>query len=250
MTDDPGIAFLAATAYPDYATTDQLRGVPQPPFEQPVPPEARFIALPDPQTIRVAQVSVRDALEWWEPSGFLHRTTIKIDDLAFLLWCTQSVRELSDGDRITLRNVPSCGMRHPLETYLLVNGVDGVPEGLYRYLPVSHRLVLLSQDTNLSSDLSAICMNLPAVYRSAVTFVWTAVPYRATWALGARGYRCIFLDAGHVCQALVMAAASVGCEVRPIDLFHDALAARLLGVDGRTEFPVQMAAVGRRESRL
>jgi SagB-type dehydrogenase family enzyme len=250
MTDDPGLAFLEATAYPDYATTDQLRGAPQPPFELPVPPHKRIFTLPNPETIEVAQVSVRDALEWWEPTGLLHSTTITIDDLSFLLWCTQAVRDLSDGDRVTLRNVPSCSMRHPLETYLVVNGVDGIPEGLYRYLPVSHRLVLLSEEANISIEMSAACMNLPAVHRAAVTFAWTGVPYRATWALGKRGYRCIFLDAGHVCQALVMAAASIGCEVRPIDLFHDALVSRLIGCDGTTEFPVQLAAVGRRESRL
>lgn len=249
-SDDPGAAFVTATSYPDYSTTDQLRGLPQPPFELPMPPDATIMALPDPREIRVAQVSVRDALEWWEPTGMLHRTEITIEDLSFLLWCTQGVRELTGGDRVTLRNVPSCGMRHPLETYLAINGVRGVTEGLWRYLPLSHRLVLVSEDSNLSVGLAAACMNVPGVHCAAVTFAWTAVPYRATWALGARGYRGLFIDAGHVCQALVMAAASIGCEVRPIDLFHDALVARLLGCNGTTEFPVQLAAVGRRESRL
>ena len=247
---NPGVDFVGGTSYPDYSTTDQIRGLPQPPFEIPVPADATIMPLPDPREVQVARVSVRDALEWWEPTGMLHRTEITIEDLSFLLWCTQGIRELSGGDQVTLRNVPSCGMRHPLETYLVVNGVRGLSPGLWRYLPLTHRLAFLSGDSDLADDLVTACMNVPGVHFAAVTFAWTAVPYRATWALGARGYRGLFIDAGHVCQALVMASASVGCEVRPIDLFHDALVSRLIGCDGTTEFPVQLAAVGKRESRL
>jgi hypothetical protein len=93
-------------------------------------------------------------------------------------------------------------------------------------------------------------MNIPAVHLAPVTFAWTAVPSRAVWGLGNRGYRGVLIDAGHVCQALVMAAAGLACEVRPIDLFHDELANRLLGCDGVNEYAVLTAAVGRREGRL
>lgn len=245
----PGVAFMRATAYPDMATTDQLRGVPHPPLELPLPPEARRYPLPEPGSIEVAQVAVRDALEWWEPSGFLGRTSLDLVDLSYLLWYTQGVRELVD-DQVTLRQVPSCGNRHPLETYLVVSGVGGIPEGLYRYQPLEHTLALLKPDTCLVSAFAAACMNVPAAHVAPVTFAWTAVPYRAVWGLGDRGNRGVLIDAGHVCQALVMTAASLACEVRPIDLFHDELANRLLGCDGVNEYAVLMAAVGRREGRL
>jgi SagB-type dehydrogenase family enzyme len=240
---------MRATAYPDMATTDQLRGVPHPPLEAPVERDARLVPLPEPGTFQVAQVSVVDALEWWEPSGFLGRTSLDLVELSYLLWYTQGVREVVD-DRVTLRHVPSCGNRHPLETYLVVSSVGGIPEGLYRYLPLEHNLVLLRPDTCLASEFAAACMNIPAVHRAPVTFVWTAVPYRAVWGLGDRGYRGVLIDAGHVCQALVMVAAGLACEVRPIDLFHDALANRLLGCDGSSEYALLMAAVGKREGRL
>ena len=240
---------MRATAYPDMATTDQLRGVPPPPPVKPAREGERLVPLPSPGTFEVAQVSVQDALDWWEPSGFLGRTELNLADLSYLLWYTQGIREIVDGS-VTLRNVPSCGNRHPLETYLIVSGVGGIPEGLYRYLPLEHALALLKPDTCLASEFAAACMNLPAVHRAPVTFAWTAVPYRAVWGLGNRGYRGVLIDAGHVCQALVVIAASLACEVRPVDLFHDELANRLLGIDGVTEYAVMMAAVGRRESRL
>jgi len=240
---------MRATSYPDMATTDQLRGLPHPTLEQPLPPDARFFPLPQPGSFEVAQVSVQDALDWWEPSGFLGRTVLDLVELSHLLWYTQGIREVVD-DSVTLRNVPSCGNRHPLETYLIVSGVGGIPEGLYRYLPSRHSLALLKPDTNLVSQFAAACMNIPAVHLAPVTFAWTAVPYRAVWGLGNRGYRGVLIDAGYVCQALIMSAAALGCEVRPIDLFHDELANRLLGCDGTIEHAVLMAAVGKREGRL
>lgn len=240
---------MRATAYPDFSTTDQLRGLPRPPVEMPVPRGIRCYPLPEPASFEVPQVSVRDVLDWWEPSGFLQRTTLNLADLSYLLWYTQGVRGLVD-DQVTLRHVPSCGNRHPLETYLIISGIGGLPEGLYRYLPLSHALALLKPDTCLVGEFGAACMNVAAVHLAPVTFAWTAVPQRATWGLGNRGYRGVLIDAGHVCQALIMTAACIGCEVRPIDLFHDALANQLLGCDGVNEYAVMMASVGRREGRL
>ncbi len=248
-SSSPGVSFMRATAYPDLATTDQLRGLPPPPVETPVSPEARLYPLPQPGSFRVAQVSVQDALEWWEPSGFLGRTTLDLAELSHLLWYTQGIRKVVD-DQVTLRHVPSCANRHPLETYLVVSGVGGIPEGLYRYLPFRHAIVLLEPDTYLVGQFAAACMNVPAVHLAPVTFAWTAVPYRAVWGLGNRGYRGVLIDAGHVCQSLIMTAASLACEIRPIDLFHDELANRLLGCDGIHEYAVLMAAVGKREGRL
>ena len=58
-------------------------------------------------------------------------------------------------------------------------------------------------------------MNFTLVTRAAVTFLWVGIPYRSTWALGNRGYRSVLIEAGHICQALIMAAACIGCEVHP-----------------------------------
>ena len=60
--------------------------------------------------------------------------------LSYLLWCTQGVKEVFQGNA-TLRNVPSAGARHAFETYLLINNVDGITPGLYRFLALEHSLI-------------------------------------------------------------------------------------------------------------
>ena len=47
------------------------------------------------------------------------------------------------------------------------------------------------------------------VMKCAVAFMWVAVPYRMTWRYGERGYRYLYLDAGHVCQNLYLASVTI-----------------------------------------
>ena len=65
---------------------------------------------------------------------------MSLEELSFLLWATQGVRGLIRDGLVTLRTVPSGGGMHPFETYLLVNRVEGVEPGIYRYLAVEHKL--------------------------------------------------------------------------------------------------------------
>ena len=51
---------------------------------------------------------------------------ITLTELAYLLWATQGIRNTVQTEvEITFRNVPSAGSRHPLETYLFLNQVEG-----------------------------------------------------------------------------------------------------------------------------
>jgi SagB-type dehydrogenase family enzyme len=66
---------------------------------------------------------------------------LTLDELSFLLWATQGVRE-KDGGTV-LRTVPSAGNRHALETYIAVLRVSDLEPGFYRYLPLEHQLLHL-----------------------------------------------------------------------------------------------------------
>lgn len=244
-----GNEFLKKTSYPDFSTVDLILGIPEPPRELPIPEGAQILTLPDPKHIQVADMQVRDAIEKWEPVSYFARSSITLEELSFLLWCTQGVRE-AVADHSTLRNVPSSGARYPIETYFVVGEIDGLQSGLYRYLPVSHRIVLEREGSDLPFEMGTASMNFTLVTRAALTFLWVGIPYRSTWALGNRGFRSVLIEAGHICQALMMAASCIGCEVHPIDLFHDELMMKLANLDPETQWPVYVGAVGKREREL
>jgi SagB-type dehydrogenase family enzyme len=173
---------------------------------------------------------------------------LSCEELSFLLWCTQGVRYVQ-GSVATFRTVPSAGARHAFETYLLVNDVEDLTPGLYRYLALSHQIQQISIDPTLHIDVAHACLDQDFIMRCGVVFLWTAVPYRMTWRYGERGYRDLHLDAGHVCQNLYLAAEAVGCGVCAIAAFDDDAMASILGTDGISQFLIYLATVGKTKRR-
>jgi len=246
---DIGKEFIKGTRYPDYSTVDLVLRVPEPPHELPVREGQTVIKLPSPKKFKVPDMPIRSAIENWEPVGFFSRSSMTLKELSYLLWCTQGFKKVV-AETIELRNVPSSGSRYPLETYFVASDVEGLETGLYRYLPRSHRIVAERLDSGIILEMSTASMNFRAVTRAAVTFLWVGIPYRSVWAMGNRGYRSVLIEAGHVCQNLILASANLGLDVYPIDLFHDEGIINLANLDPETQWPVYLAAVGNVEKSV
>ena len=84
--------------------------------------------------------------------------------------------------------------------------------------------------------------------QSAVTFVWAAVPYRMEWRYGLAAAKVIALDAGHVCQNLYLACEAIGAGTCAVAAYDQGAVDRLLRVDGKEEFAIYLAAVGKRRT--
>jgi SagB-type dehydrogenase family enzyme len=240
-----GGEFTEKTKYRYLAKSDQDRGLPQPPLELPPDPDRPIIDLPGPSTITVPPLDLRAAIERRRSVRSYADAPLSLADLSFLLWCTQGVQRCA-GTYATFRTVPSAGARHAFETYLLVNHVEGLGPGLYRYLALSNRLQQLSTDPALCVRITEACLDQKFILHSGVVFLWVAVPYRMTWRYGERGYRELHKDSGHVCQNLYLAAEAVGCGVCAIAAYDDDAMNSLLGADGKDRFLIYLAVVGKR----
>jgi SagB-type dehydrogenase family enzyme len=242
-----GQEFMERTKYRYIGKSDQQRGIPQPPLELPADPAFPLVRLPRPDAMELPPVDLREAIEHRTSIRSYAREPISLDELGFLLWCTQGVKTIH-GNLATLRTVPSAGARHAFETYILVNDVEGLSGGMYRYLALSHRLQQVDVDPTLSIRVTAACFDQQFINRSGAVFLWTAVPYRMTWRYGERGYRDLHLDAGHVCQNLYLAAEATGCGVCAIAAFDDDEMNRILGINGRDQFLIYLATVGKKDN--
>lgn len=81
--------------------------------------------------------------------------------------------------------------------------------------------------------------------KSAVTFIWAAIPYRMEWRYGLSAHKVIALDAGHVCQNLYLASESIDAGVCAIAAYHQEEMDELLKLDGEEEFTIYIASVGK-----
>ena len=237
--------FLETTKSKHMPVSDQTKGLPQPPLELPMPEGLQPIALPSPQQLAIPPMDLRLALENRETLRAYSDENISLDELSYLLWTTQGVKKVTDRP-VTIRTVPSAGARHPFETWLLVNRVEGLEPGLYRYFAIKHQLARVPAVDDIRQKLTDGCAHQKHVFESAVTFFWVAVVERTTWRYPLRGLRYFFLDAGHVCQNLYLAAVQIGCGVCAIAAYDDDLVNQALQVDGRNLFTIYIASLGRR----
>ena len=169
---------------------------------------------------------------------------LSMDELSFLLWATQGVRQLSRSNNVALRTVPSGGARHPFETYLFARRVTGLEPALYRYLALEHKLCRLRTHPDMAAQVAHAC-NHDFAGQSATTFMWTAIPYRTEWRYSFVAHKIILLDAGHVCQNLYLACTAVGAGTCAIGAYNQRALDEFLGVDGHDEFAIYAAPVGK-----
>jgi SagB-type dehydrogenase family enzyme len=229
----------------DFRTTDQGRGVAPPPLEKPVPADSERIELPAlGEWTQIPAVDFLSAIKSRRSHRRYSPESLTLEELSFLLWVTQGMRE-QVGEATAFRTVPSAGCRHALETYLCIFNVAGLEQGIYRYLPVEHQLVSVSHPKNLSGELIAAALNQSFVGKAAVTFLWTAIPYRMEWRYDLAAHKVIAIDAGHVCQNLYLACAAINAGTCAVAAYHQERMDALLGVDGEDEFVIYLAPVGK-----
>ncbi len=244
MTERIGPRFFRETAYSRMEPSEQARGLPQPPLEMEYDRDAPSIELPGAGEAGIEPVPVGDAIARRRSVRRYSRSHLRLEELSFLLWCTQGVERKLPG--ATLRTVPSAGARHCFETFILANLVDGLAPGLYRYLALEHRLLEIDRSATIRDAVAHGCLDQAFVGESAAVFLWAADAVRMTWRYGQRGYRYLLLDAGHICQNLYLAAETVGCGVCAVAAFDDGEINRVLGLDGESRFMVYAAALGKR----
>jgi SagB-type dehydrogenase family enzyme len=240
-----GREFMVKTRYEHLDPSAQSRGRAQPPLQIDTFKDRDLIELPAPETLSIPTVDLRKAVERRRSVRRYSRSPLSAEELSFLLWCSQGVEEVIPGSA-TFRTVPSAGARHALETYLLINNVQALAPGLYWYSALRHGLVLIDDSAGSADELASACLGQRFVARSAATFAWTAASIRMTWRYSERGYRYLFLDAGHACQNLYLAAEAVGCGVCAIAAFSDDAVDRYLRIDGEQQFTLYLAAVGKK----
>ena len=225
--------------------SDQRMGIEIPPIQKDYDTNAEIIDLPDYTKIILKKLNIFDCFKDRKSRRVFLEEYLSLEELSYLLWATQGIRWISSDGKHNFRTVPSGGARQSFETYLAVNRVDKLKKGVYRYLPVEHKLVLLFTDEKLSEKLSKLAWNQVYVGNSAVCFIWSTIPYRVEWRYTIKARRPILIEAGHICQNLYLACESIMCGTCAIGAYNQKELDNFLNLDGEDEFVVYMAPVGR-----
>jgi len=219
--------------------------MPAPPPEKPYPKNAELVDLVQPDKITVGATPLIDVIGKRRSRRRFTEAPLTLEELSFLLWSTQGVQETDPNGVKILKTVPSAGARHSFETYLVVNRVNGVKPGLYRYLSLKHKLHFISGGRGLNENIAVACNNQRFIKDASVIFVWTTIPYRTEWRYHLIAPKLIAIDAGHMCQNLYLAAESIKAGTCAIGAYNQDMVDHLLGVDGVNELAIYVAPVGK-----
>ncbi len=179
--------------------------------------------LPLPKTLRRSSLAATDVL-----SGRIDGDS-SLDDglLATLLFLAGGVTRVAyatDGQPTWFRTSMSAGNLHPVEMYLVRNGV-------YHYEPLEHALTLLRRP-------------LASTDPGAALLVLTGIPFRTCWKYGERGWRHLWWDAGCILANLLAGADAHGIPCQVAVAFPDAAVTELIGIDGVDEVPLALVQLG------
>ncbi len=191
-------------------------------------PQLARSRLPSPERPRC---SLWSALQRRRSARDFDGTPMGVRTLATLLDAGYGLRE---GSR---RSVPSGGALYPLELYVARRS------GVWRYDPVAHALEQLD-----SGDpwplLEEACPFPGLLDGAAAVLLVLAVFGRTRFKYGQRGYRFALLEAGHLVQNVVLAAAALDVRALPLGGFYDSMLNEILDADGVEESVVYAVVVG------
>ena len=132
-------------------------------------------------------------------------------ELSQLLRLSFGLRD-SDFLGTSLRTYASAGARYPIEIYPVILRSNDFELGIYHYNVLENSLELIKSG-NYTNQICEFYKNQEIVWNAPCIIFFSMVFERSMGKYGERGYRFIFLDAGHMSQNLYLTSEYLGLGV-------------------------------------
>jgi len=241
VADRPGESFQRATRYERQSLRGwQLDWERQPSDHKVYPAEGR---VPLPEPLREGGPGLWSLLQRRRSERRYTQESLSLAELAQVLWAGDGMTLAADD--MALRTAPSAGALYPIESYVAVHRVADLAAGVWHYDIRRHALdpVRLG-DVRVETARAALDQQI-ALTADAV-LLWSAVFERTTWKYRQRGYRYMYMEAGHIAQNTALAALGLGLATCQIAALYDEEANALVGADGQRESVLYMSTLARR----
>lgn len=203
---------------------------------EPETPMAQTIRLPEAR--RSGSSSVEKALQGRRSLRDFGARPLALEELAQLLWAAQGVTQAG-----SYRTAPSAGALYPLEIYSVVGNVSGLEAGVYRYLPIEHRLARVLEGDRRSAVASA-ALSQDWIRRAPAILVIAGVFERTARKYGVRAAQYVHFEAGCAAQNVALQGVALGIGGVVVGAFDDAELAKAAGL-APGERPIVLLPAGR-----
>jgi SagB-type dehydrogenase family enzyme len=143
----------------------------------------------------------------------------------------------------TPRTVPSAGALYPIDIFLSANHVEELEPGLYHYCPIKRGLQPLNH-SRIKENIAEGLVQREEFGDIPVLLFFVASFGRTIFKYGERGYRFVFLDAGHIAQNINLVTTALGLASCNIGGYYDNKIDDALGLDGINQSAIYIIAIG------
>lgn len=162
---------------------------------------------------------------------------ISLQQVSQLLWVAQGITDSKTGHRAA----PSAMATYPLKVYLVAANVEGLPMGVYEYIPNGHKLMLIKKGDH-RTDIGS----QPQMTSAPLLFVYVA-DYKVTGAKfgldKAKEFACI--ETGHSAQNVLLEEIAQDLVGVGMAGFDPAKTKAILGLSSNQE-PLYVVSAGKK----
>jgi SagB-type dehydrogenase family enzyme len=180
-----------------------------------------------------------------------------IGDVATLLWAAQGVTGvlplrgelwsstvLGEKKDIEMRTAPSGGGLYPIDLHVVALDVEGLPRGVYVYMPSKHSLVK-SRDID-DERLAAVAeFGEVEAERASLMIAFVYAFYRNARKYGDSSLVYALIEVGEIAQNINLAVTALGHGVCEVGGYTKQNLESLLGIDGLTDHAIHLMVLGK-----
>lgn len=196
------------------------------------------LSLPEPR--KSGPVSVEEAIAKRRTVRDFAQKAVTAEQLSTLCWAAQGITD----PRGFKRAAPSAGALYPIFVYVAVGEgmVEGVPAGVYKYIPKGHQLQKVAEgDKRLA--ISRASLEQTWMSRASINFIISADYGVITPKYRQRGIQYANFEAGHVAENIMLEAVALGLAAGIVGAFSDEAVAKQAGIN-ESEIPMLVLPVG------
>jgi SagB-type dehydrogenase family enzyme len=189
---------------------------------------------------------------------------IKLADVSTLLFLSQGISAIADISqdieggfpetktlgseyKNNLRNAPSGGAIYPVDLYVIVNNVENLKKGIYKYLPNTHSLFIVRKFEE--SDVSVLLNSLsyfPGIKSASIgmfiVFAYNLFLNSRKYGDSAMGFA--FIETGEISQNIHLVSTALGIGSCDIGGYSKQSFERFIGIDGLSAHMIHLTVLG------
>lgn len=168
-----------------------------------------IIELPKPKTL--GKVSLEESIfRRRSERSYQKDKELSMDQISQILWAAQGITDNNFG----FRAAPSAGALYPLHIYLVKK------DGFFRYIPDGHKLVQLSEK-DIRPSLNRASLGQSFIREAPVSIIISGNFAITQAKYGARAFRYVCMEIGHVAENIHLQAVTLGLASVPVGAFWD-----------------------------